>query len=118
MAMSISKEGQEITKRFFQAIDILAEANYFRGLQTFTTRYGLNRRNLQHVKESPANTVLKPEVMAHLVSDYGISGTWLLTGEGTVFQDGSNKPEPVVWKNKPRVIQTNPVESVSASDQE
>ena len=100
--MSISKAGQEITNRFFQAIDILIEARYFRGLQTFTNRYGLNRRNLQHVKESPANTVLKPEVLAHLVCDYGISGTWLLTGEGPVFQDGTDKPEPVVWRNKSR----------------
>lgn len=102
MAMYISKEGQAITKRFFQAITILTEAHYFRGIQTFTTRYGLNRRNLLHVKESPANTVLKPEVMAHLVCDYGVSGTWLLTGEGPVFQDGTDKPEPVKWKNKPR----------------
>ena len=100
--MSISKDGQDITMRFFKAIDILTEANYFRGLQTFTARYDLNRRNLQHVKKSPANTVLKPEVMAHLVCDYGISGTWLLTGEGSVFQNGTDKPEPVVWRNKSR----------------
>ena len=102
MAMSISPEGVAITERFFKAIDLLIEANYFRGLQTFTAKYGLNRRNLQHVKESPDNTVLKPEVMAHLVCDYGISGTWLLTGEGHVFQDGTDKPEPVVWRNKSR----------------
>ena len=100
--MSISKDGQDITMRFFKAIDILTEANYFRGLQTFTARYDLNRRILQHVKKSPANTVLKPEVMAHLVCDYGISGTWLLTGEGSVFQNGTDKPEPVVWRNKSR----------------
>ena len=36
--MSISKEGQDITLRFFKAINILTEANYFRGLQTFTAR--------------------------------------------------------------------------------
>ena len=105
--MSISKEGQDITMRFFRAIDILTEANYFRGLQTFTARYGLNRRNLKHVKDSPANTVLKPEVMAHLVCDYGISGTWLLTGEGSGFQDGTDKTEPVVWRNKSRQPKTN-----------
>lgn len=102
MAIRISKEGQDITARFFKAIDILTQANYFRGLQTFTMRYGINRRNLQHVRESPFNSVLKPEVMAHLVCDYGISGTWLLTGEGSVFQDGTDIPEPVVWKNKSR----------------
>ena len=102
MAMRISDEGQAITKRFFKAIDILTDANYFRGLQTFTSRYGINRRNLQHIKASPENTVLKPEIMAHLVCDYRISGTWLLTGEGAVFQDGTDKPEPVKWKNKKR----------------
>lgn len=116
--MRISKEGQDITERFFRAIDILTEANYFRGLQTFTMRYGLNRRNLQHVKESPDNTVLKPEVLTPLVRDFGVSGTWLLTGEGPVFRDGTDVPEPVVWKNKPRLIQTNPARNVLASDQE
>lgn len=102
MAMIISEDGQQITKRFFQAIDILAEAKYFRGLQTFTNRYGLNRWNIMHLKDSPANTVLKPEVIALLVRDYGVSGTWLLTGEGHIFQDGTDKPEPVIWKNKSR----------------
>ena len=100
--MLISEEGQAITQRFFKAVEILTEANYFRGLQTFTNRFGLNRRNLQKVKESPANTVLKPEILALLVCHYGVSGTWLLTGEGSVFQDGTDKPEPVVWKNKSR----------------
>ena len=118
MAMNISKEGQDITKRFFQAIDILTKARHFRGLQTFTTIYGLNRRNLQHVKDSPANTVLKPEILMLLVKHHNVSGTWLLTGEGTIFQDGTDDPEPAVWRNKPRVSQTNPVPNAPASDQE
>jgi len=100
--MIISPEGVAITARFFKVIDILSEARHLRGLQTFTARYNLNRRNLMHVKERPNNAVLKPEVLAHLVRDYGVSGTWLLTGEGSVFQDGTDKPEPVKWRNKPR----------------
>ena len=100
--MSISKDGQDITQRFFKAIDILTQANYFRGLQTFTMRYGLNRRNLQHVKEKPTNTVLKPEVLALLPKHHNVSALWLLTGEGAVFQDGTNVPPRMVRKNKPR----------------
>ena len=100
--MSISKDGQDITARFFQIIDMLAEARQLRGFQTFTTRYGLNRRNLQHVKDCPENSVLKPEILALLVRDFGVSGTWLLTGQGPIFQDGTDKPEQGVWKNKPR----------------
>ena len=102
MAMSISPEGVAITERFFKAIDLLIEANYFRGLQTFTAKYGLNRRNLQHTKASPQNTVLKSDVLALLVRDYNVSAEWLLTGDGSVFKDGTDKPEPVVWKNKSR----------------
>ena len=100
--MRISPDGVAITERFFRVIDILSERGYFRGLQTFTERHGLNRRNLQHVKTSPENTVLKPEVLSLLTRHYNVSGTWLLTGDGTVFRDGTDAPEPVKWKNKSR----------------
>lgn len=100
--MSISTEGVAITERFFKVIDILSEARHLRGLQTFTTKYKLNRRNLLHVKESPNNSVLKPEVLALLVRDFGVSGEWLLTGVGSVFKDGTDMPKQMKWKNKPR----------------
>ena len=118
MAMNISKEGQDITKRFFQAIDILTKAKHFRGLQTFTKNYGLNRRNIQHIKESPSNTVLKPEILMLLVKHHNVSGTWLLTGEGPIFQDGTDEPVPAVWKNKPRAAQKNPVAVNTTTDKE
>lgn len=102
MAMRISPEGVAITERFFKAIEILTEAGHFRGLQTFTTDHKLNRRNLQHVKEKPTNTVLKPEVLALLPKHHNVSALWLLTGEGAVFQDGTNVPPRMVRKNKPR----------------
>lgn len=102
MAMCISPEGVAITERFFKAIDILTEAGHFRGLQTFTTLYGINRRNLIHVKDSPHNSVLKPEVLVLLVKHHNVSAMWLLTGEGSVFQDGTNIPPAKVRKNKPR----------------
>ena len=100
--MKISCDGVAITERFFKVIDILSEAKILRGLQTFTSRHGLNRRNLQHVKDSPNNTVLKPEVLSMLVTHYNVSGDWLLTGQGHVFRDGTDKPEPVKWRNKSR----------------
>lgn len=90
MAMNISPSGVEITNRFFKAIEILVENGYMRGLQTFTRRYNLNRRNIQHIKGSPSNTVLKPELLANLVTDFNISAYWLLTGNGPVFQDGTD----------------------------
>lgn len=105
--MTISPDGVAITRRFFKAIEILIAAGHFRGLQTFTTLHGINRRNLQHIRESPENTVLKPETLVLLVKHHNVSPMWLLTGEGSVFQDGTDKPEPVVWRNKSRQPNAN-----------
>lgn len=102
MAMNISPDGIAITQRFFHVIDLLTKARHLRGLQTFTTRHNLNRRNIQHLKENPSNTVLKPEIIAILVRDYNVSGDWLLTGNGNIFRDGMDKPKATVWKNKSR----------------
>ena len=102
MAMSINTDGLAITDRFFRVIDMLTEARHLRGLQTYTSKYGFNRRNLQHVRESPDNSVLKPEILVPLVRDYGVSGSWLLTGDGHVFSDGTDIPPVVKWKNKSR----------------
>ena len=102
MSMNISDDGVAITKRFFKAIELLTEAGHFRGLQTFTSLHGLNRRNLMHVRESPTNTVLKPEILMLLVKHHNVSPMWLLTGDGAVFQDGTDLPPKRVWKNKPR----------------
>lgn len=100
--MCISKEGVGITERFFKAIDILIEAGHFRGLKSFTSDHNLNRRNLQHIKNSPTNTVLKPEVLYILIKYHNVSAMWLMTGEGSVFQDGTDTPEMKVRKNRPR----------------
>lgn len=102
MPISISPDGVAISERFFKVIDILTEAKYFRGLQTFTVKYGLNRRNIQRIKAYPGKTVLKTEILALLVRDFNVSGEWLLTGEGPIFRDGTDKPESVVWRNKVR----------------
>ncbi len=102
MPMKISPKGVAITERFFKAIEILTNAGHFRGLQTFTSLYGINRRNLMHIRESPTNTVLKPETLVLLVEHHNVSPMWLLIGEGPVFQDGTDVPPKKIWKNKPR----------------
>lgn len=40
--MNISKEGMDVTRRFFEAIDMLKVQKKIRGLQTFTREYGIN----------------------------------------------------------------------------
>ncbi len=93
MAMIISPNGVAITERFFKAIDALTTSGVFRGLQTFTRSYDINRWNLQHVRQYPEKTVLKPELLAILVSDFNLSAEWLLTGQGSMFK-GDLLPQP------------------------
>ena len=75
--MNISDEGIAISNRFFKAIAILKEQKKIRGLQTFTRKHNLNRKN--------ANQVLKPEWIVYIHEDYGISVEWIVLGKEPIF---------------------------------
>lgn len=77
--MNISKEGIAITKRFFEAIDMLKAQKRMRGLLTYTKAHDINYWNINTVRNQPEVSVLKPEWIAYLVLDYGISADWILT---------------------------------------
>lgn len=83
--MKISKEGIEITSRFFEAIDMLIAQKRIRGLLTFTKAHDINYWNITTVRNQPEVSVLKPEWLSYLVQDYSISSEWLLTGRGGMF---------------------------------
>lgn len=87
MPMIISKEGIAITERFFTAVALLVKSGRIKGLKTITTKFGLERRNILKAKAHPECTVVKPELLALLVREYGVSAEWLLMGEGPVFKD-------------------------------
>ena len=93
MAMNISEEGMAITARFFKALEFLVGSGRFRGIQTFTRKYSINRWNLLHVAECPDKAVLKPEYIAILVRDFGISADWVLTGSGSMLSNGTDQTD-------------------------
>lgn len=82
----VAKEGVEVTKRFFEAIDMLKAQKRIRGLQTFTRAYDINRWNINTVKFNPQQNALKTEYCVYLCRDYGISPEWLLLGRGGMFE--------------------------------
>ena len=89
--MNISPDGVAITKRFFLAIDVLITQKKLRGLNTFTKRHDINYWNLNTLKKDPEIRVLKPECLAYLVQDFGISAEWLLTGVGNIMKESKNE---------------------------
>lgn len=81
--MNEPKECIEITQRFFQVLDELKSLKRIRGYQTFTRQYGVNRWNFITCKKD--NQRIKQEWLAYLVRDFNVSPTWLLTGNGKMF---------------------------------
>lgn len=84
--MNISPDGIAVTKRFFEAIDMLKAQKVIRGLQTFTRAYDINRWNMNTVKAQPEVSVLKTEWIVFLVRDYGVSADWILLGKEPMFR--------------------------------
>lgn len=80
-----------IVERFFTAIDALIQMRTIRGLQTFTRKYDINRRNLQTLRKEPQRDIFQPCWLTYLVVDYGVSAHWLLTGKGTIFGNRKTK---------------------------
>lgn len=87
-----TEDSQKVVKRFFEALQYLRKEKVIRGKQTFTTRYGINRWNLNTLEKEPERDIFQPAWLTYLVRDYNISAHWLLTGEGTVF---TNNLKPV-----------------------
>ena len=56
--MNISKEGIAITKRFFEAIDMLKAQKRMRGLLTYTKAHDINYWNINTVRNQPEVSVL------------------------------------------------------------
>lgn len=81
--MNEPDECLEVTKRFFEALDMLREQKRMRGMQTFTRQYGENYWNFTTSRKEGKR--IKQEWLTYLVRDYDVSAKWLLTGEGSVF---------------------------------
>jgi len=88
-------ESIAIIKRFYEAIDMLIAGKVIRGKQTFTKKYDINRRNFATVQRKPESDMFQLVWISYLVTDFGISAEWIMTGRGPMF----DREPPVVSKN-------------------
>ena len=77
-----TQDSQQVISRFFEALQVLIDRKTIRGKQTFTTRYGINRWNMNSLQKDMERDIFQPAWLTYLVRDYNISATWLLTGIG------------------------------------
>ncbi len=78
-------DSQRIIKRFFQALYRLKDDGIIRGKQTFTREYGVNRWNMNSLEKDTSRDIFQPAWLTYLVEGYGVSASWLLTGEGDFY---------------------------------
>ena len=79
-----------VVARFFAVIDTLKSERVLAGLQTYCTRYGIDRRNLMQIRKQPTRALFRIAYIIPLVRDYHINAHYLLTGEGEMWQQGFN----------------------------
>jgi hypothetical protein len=84
-------ESIEIINRFYEALDFLKESKQLRGIQTFTNKYEINKRNFYAVRKNPCSDMFQLIWISHLINDYGISAEWLMTGKGGMLSRKNTK---------------------------
>ena len=78
-------DSQKIISRFFQALYYLKAQHIIRGKQTFTTKFEINRWNLNSLEKDMTRDIFQPAWLTYLVEEYNISAEWLLTGRGDIM---------------------------------
>lgn len=80
-----TEDSQKIIRRFFQALQYLKDQRIIRGKQTFTRQFGINRWNMNTVEKEPSRDMFQTAWLSYLVTEYGVSAEWLLTGRGAIM---------------------------------
>jgi hypothetical protein len=84
-------ESELIVSRFLEALEALITVKKIKGTKTFTDKYNIDRSNLNKLKLEPWRNIFQVSWLGHLVSDFGFSAEWFLTGEGRMFKNNKDQ---------------------------
>lgn len=78
-------DSKKVIARFFEALYRLKADHVIRGKQTFTARFDINRWNLNTLEKDMSRDIFQAAWLSYLVTEYGVSAQWLLTGRGEFY---------------------------------
>lgn len=77
-----SEQTKAIMQRCFQAVDTLIADGVLKSNYQYCNTHGIDRRHFAAQKKDPEKGYFEVSWLVPLVSLYGISSDWLLTGRG------------------------------------
>ncbi|MBQ7281132.1 MAG: hypothetical protein IJR13_10530 [Bacteroidales bacterium] len=76
---------QQVSTRFFQAIDTLIESKSINSIDDYCNKYGFSVSDIMQYKDNSSNDTIHYDYFMPLVMEHGVSSLWLLTGLGNAI---------------------------------
>lgn len=93
MKKTINPQALEITRRFFQALNLAVEYGKIDGIKGFCMKHNLNRVKYATLKTSLDKPIeemtykcIDVDALAGICNDFGVSPEWLLLGRGKMLK--------------------------------
>lgn len=93
MKKTINPQAIEITRRFFQALNLAIELGKVDGVKGFCEAHNLNRPKYASLKmtinkpvEEMTYKCIDVDALAGICTDFGVSAEWLLLGRGKMLK--------------------------------
>jgi hypothetical protein len=86
-----NSESVKIVERFFEVLLELKARKVIRGQYTFVRRFGINNGNFHQLRQDKSRDLLQLSWLSYMVTYYGVSAVWLLTGIGNMFSSDNTK---------------------------
>ena len=84
--MNNAEANRPIANRFFEAFDALVAMGKIKSVRSYCDPNGVDRRNMELLRKDPTRNLLQPFWLVPLITEYGVSAKWLLTGKGKMLE--------------------------------